>query len=257
VQRKSPRDMTAYDMLQRGYWHFYQGQFEVAVRCFTDAIERDPGFAHAYAMLALVMYLSGQVRRTEAWTEELERAYGLALKASVLDPDDAKAHLVLGQTSLWLGRHAEADEALSRAATLNPSLGLASSARSYLSLMKGEFESAIRNLNVAVRYRQSDPGLGLCLPSQALANYLMGNYVDALETARKALVLRPTFWIGQQVLVATLGRTGRADEAAGVLDDMRARVYESDPYTFAARVPYTDARWTQNVSDGLAEAGWR
>jgi DNA-binding SARP family transcriptional activator/TolB-like protein/Tfp pilus assembly protein PilF len=257
VQRKSPRDMTAYDMLQRGYWHFYRGQFDEAIRCFMDAIERDSGFAHAYAMLALVIYFSGQVRRTDAWARELERAYGLALKASVLDPDDAKAHLVLGQTSAWLGRHAEADEALSRAATLNPSLGLASSARSYLSLMQGEFECAIRNLNVAVRYRQSDPGLGLCLPSQALASYLMGNYVDALETARKALVLRPTFWIGQQVLVATLGRTGRARDAADVLDDMRRRAYESDPYTFAARVPYTDAKWTQNVSDGLAEAGWR
>ena len=175
----------------------------------------------------------------------------------MLDPDDAKAHVVLGQASLWLGRHDEADEALSRAVTLNPSLGLASSARSYLSLMKGEFETAIRNLNIAVRYRQSDPGLGLCLPSQALARYLMEDYTDALEVARKALALRPTFWIGQQVLVATLGRTGRADEAAGVLNDMRRRAYESDPYTFAGRIPYTDARWTRQVSEGLAEAGWR
>jgi DNA-binding SARP family transcriptional activator/TolB-like protein len=257
VQRKPPRDMTAYDILQRGYWSFYQGQFDAAARGFGEAIERDPAFAHAYAMLALVLYFSGQVRRTEAWPSRLEQAYGLALKASLLDPDDAKAHLVLGQTSSWLGRHAEAEEALSRAATLNPSLALASSAKSYLSLMRGEFEGAIRNLSVAVRYRQSDPGLGLCLPSQALANYLMGNYAEALEVARRALALRPEFWIGQQVLAATLGRTGRAGEAAAVLQAMRRQAYESDPAAFAARVPYTDARWTRDVSEGLAQAGWR
>jgi DNA-binding SARP family transcriptional activator/TolB-like protein len=257
VQRKPPRDMTAYDILQRGYWNFYQGQFDAAVRCFTEAIERDPGFAHAYAMLALVHYFGGQVRRTAAWPDQLEQAYGLALKASLLDPDDAKAHLVLGQTSSWLGRYAEADEALSRAATLNPSLALASSAKSYLSLMQGEFEGAIRNLNVAARYRESDPGLGLCLPSQALASYLLGHYEDALQVARRALALRPDFWIGQQVLVATLGRTGRAGEAAAVLQAMRRQVYESDPEAFAGRVPYTDARWTRDVSEGLAQAGWR
>ena len=257
VQRKPPRDMTAYDILQRGYWNFYQGQFDAALRCFNESIERDSGFAHAYAMLALVLYFSGQVQRSAAWPEQLEQAHGLALKASLLDPEDAKAHLVLGQTSSWLGRYAEADEALSRATALNPSLSLATSAKSYLSLMQGEFESAIRNLNVAVRYRQSDPSLGLCLPSQALASYLMGNYADALEVARRALALRPQFWIGQQVLAATLGRMGRAGEAAGVLQAVRGQVYESDPAAFAARVPYTDARWTRDVSEGLAQAGWR
>lgn len=257
VQRKPPRDMTAYDILQRGYWNFYQGQFDAARRCFSEAIERDSGFAHAYAMLALVLYFSGQVRRTEAWPDQLEQAYGMALKASLLDPDDAKAHVVLGQTSSWLGRYAEADEALSRAATLNPSLALATSAKSYLSLMQGEFEGAIRNLNVAVRYRTSDPALGLCLPSQALANYLMGNYADALEIARRALALRPDFWCGQHVLAAALGRMGRAGEAADVLQAMRRQAFESNPAAFAARVPYTDAKWTHEVSEGLAQAGWR
>lgn len=257
TQRKAPRDLTAYDVLQRGYWNFYQGQFETAVECFSQAIARDPGFAHAYAMLALVLYFSGQVRRTDAWPRQLQRAHGLALEASRLDPDDARAHLVLGQASAWLGRYAEAGEALERAATLNPSLGLASSALSYLALMQGEFEAAIDRLNVAVRYRPNDRSLGLCLPSQAIASYFIGDYANALQVARKALALRPDFWIGQQVIVATLGRMGRAHEAAGVLEDMRRQVYESDPYAFAARVPYAENRWTRSMSEGLAGGGWR
>jgi DNA-binding SARP family transcriptional activator len=257
AQRKAPRDLSAYDFLQRGYWNFYQGQFEAAGQCFSDAIARDPGFAHAHAMLALVLYFGGQVRRTGAWPRQLERAHGLALEASRLDPDDARAHLVLGQAAAWLGRYPEASEALERAVTLNPSLGLASSALSYLALMKGEFEAAIDKLNVAVRYRPNDRSLGLCLPSQAIASYFIGDYPNALQVARKALALRPDFWIGQQVLVATLGRMGRADEAADVLDDMRRQVYESDPYAFAARVPYADDRWARDMSEGLAGAGWR
>lgn len=257
AQRRPPRDLDAYDLLQRGYWHFYQGDFENATRRFTEAIARDPAYAHAHAMLALATYSTGQVKRTPDWPQLLRMAYDTAQRASLLDPDDAKAHLALGQTASWLGRYEESAEALSRAATLNPSLGQASSARAFLSLMQGDFEAAIRATDVAVRFRQSDPGLGLCLPGKAMASYFLGDYAGALDVVRRALSLKPGFWFGEQVLAATLGRIGHADEAAPVLRNIRGQAFESDALAFAARVPYADARWAQQVSEGLAEAGWR
>jgi len=257
AQRRPPRDLSAYDLLQRGYWHYYQGDFEIATRRFTEAIERDPEFAHAHAMLALATYSTGQVKRTPDWPQLLRMAYDTAHRASLLDPDDAKAHLALGQTASWLGRYEESGDALSRAATLNPSLGLASSARAFLCLMRGEFEAAIRAIDVGVRFRQSDPGLGLCLPGKAMASYFLGDYAAALDVVRRALALRPGFWFGEQVLAATLGRLGHADEAVPVLRSIRGQAFEPDAMSFAARVPYADARWTRQVSEGLAEAGWR
>jgi DNA-binding SARP family transcriptional activator/TolB-like protein/Flp pilus assembly protein TadD len=255
--RRPPRDLTAYDLVQRGYWNFYQGRFDEAATCFAGAAQRDSRLAHAYAMQALVTYFRGQVERGDQWPAQLEEARALALKAIGLDPEDAKAHLVLGQVGSWLGRYDEAGEALARAVALNPSLGLASSALSYLALMTGDFEGAIRKLDAAIRFRPNDSSLGLCLPAQALAHYQLDDCPSALKVARKALAYRPWFWLGQQALAASLGRLGRVGEATEVLGHIRQATGETDAYRFAARVPYANARWAHRVCEGLANAGWR
>ena len=100
----------------------------------------------------------------------LREAEACARRALEIDPSEAKACNVLGQALDWQARHDEANDFLERAVTLNPSFALASTARSYHAVMTGEFDEAKVYIRTAMRLRVGDAGMGLCLPSKALAD---------------------------------------------------------------------------------------
>ncbi len=65
--------------------------------------------------------------------------------------------------------------------------------------MTGAFDAAKTFLQTAMRLRVGDAGMGLCLPSKALADLHLGNSEEALQTAHWAVRLQPRFWLGRQV----------------------------------------------------------
>ncbi len=161
---------AAYQHLVLGYSQFYAGLWAEALASFRSAIKEDATYAHAHAMMAVTTYLSAQVQRGTGWVTALREAEACARRALEIDPSEAKACNVLGQALDWQARHDEANDFLERAVTLNPSFALASTARSYHAVMTGEFDEAKVYIRTAMRLRVGDAGMGLCLPSKALAD---------------------------------------------------------------------------------------
>jgi len=118
---------------------------------------------------------------------------------------------------IWQGRNDDALAALERSIELNPSLGLASAARSFQSLASGAFERAKDLLRIAMRLRIGDRLLGACLPAKVLADLHLGNDGDALDTAHWAARLQPRFWLAGQALAASLARNDQREAADEVL----------------------------------------
>jgi Tfp pilus assembly protein PilF len=95
------RSFTAYDLVQRGNWHLHKftpADVAEAQHLFAAAIEADPKYAPAYASMAFSRYMSSQFGAEFETT--LRSAFEFARKAVALDEKDARAHMVLAQTSL-------------------------------------------------------------------------------------------------------------------------------------------------------------
>jgi adenylate cyclase len=247
---------AAYHHLVLGYRSYYAGAYADAVAAFHRAIGEDATYAHAHAMLAVTVYLSAQVHRDERWTTALRSAEQSARRALEIDPAEPKGCNIMGQILDWQGRHDEAPVFLERAVALNPSFALSSTARSYHAVMTGAFEAAKTFLRTAMRLRVGDAGLGLCLPSKALADLHLGNGADALATAHWAMRLRPRFWLSRQVLAACLSASGDLAAAAEVAVALRRDYPGLSAEEFAGWFPYADAANAEPVREALQRAGW-
>jgi adenylate cyclase len=251
------RSFTGYDLVQRGNWHLYkftpEGMAE-AERLFAAAIEADPDYAPAYTSMAYRKYISAQFG--PEFGRALEISFEFARKAVALDERDARAHMILAQTSLWLRRHDHAIAEARGAIALNPSLAQAYSVLGYALDCVGEFEAALKTVAHSFRLRPHDRTVGRCIPAMSVAHYQLGTYHAAEETSRRAVNLMPTYWLGHQILAACLGQLGGKEEAAQCVAEIRRREPDISRRAFSERLPFRDAVYAHRIEEGLAKAGW-
>ena len=153
--RPRPVDREAYEAYLKGrfYWDRQQG-ITKAIAYFQHAIERDPGYAPAYAGLA-DSYVTLTIASSLPSKEYFPKAKEAAVRALAIDNTLAEAHASLGNTLRfyewdWPG----AEREFKRAIELNPSYAPAHRFYSvYLSGM-GRHQEAIAE---AKRSQQLDP----------------------------------------------------------------------------------------------------
>jgi adenylate cyclase len=260
-ERRASRtaNLAAYDLVQRGNWHhnkFTPADAVEAQRLFAAAIETDPEYAPAYAAMAYTKYWSAQMRWTGDYDGTLKAAHDLAKKAIELDPKDARAHMYLGQVSLWLRRHDDAVRETKRAIEINPSLAQAYSVLGYALNCVGEFEEALATVNHSLRLRPNDRTLARCIPALSVAHYQLGAYQPAEEIARRAVTMNPIYWMGHQMLAASLGQLGRIEAAGEEVAEIRRRDPEITRPAYSGRLPFRDPAHSARIEEGLIKAGW-
>jgi TolB-like protein/Flp pilus assembly protein TadD len=175
---------------------------------FEEAIEKDPGYASAYAGLADSYNLLGAYGLPV--NETLPKAKTAATKALELDKDLAEAHASLGMLRRldwdWLG----AEEELKRAIQLNP--GYASARHWYATLLSSaeRHEEAIAEIRKA---HELDP-LSLIINADMASVFHYARQHDlAIEQSRKTLDLDPNYWIAYRALGDAYLQKGRYEEA--------------------------------------------
>lgn len=115
--------IAAYDELLRGLESYGRRTPEdnrIARDHFEQAIALDPGFARAYAGLAVAWSRLA----IDGWTDEpeaaLAKAAAFAEQAASIDPSVPQIHFVRGQVALFQGEHERAAAAATQAIELNP-----------------------------------------------------------------------------------------------------------------------------------------
>jgi len=170
-------DAEAYDLYLRGRHYFYQYSrkgMRFALEMFTHAIERDPGFALAYAGIAdSHAYLWQNVDRSEANRLRADEASRRALE---LDPELAQAHVSRGATLSLAGEHDWAET---------------------------EFETALR----------LDSRLFEALYFYARDNFTRGKLERALELYERAAAVQPEDYQAPLLMAQIDDDLGRAAEA--------------------------------------------
>ena len=194
-----------------------------AIEDFRRAIEKDPGFAPAYAGLAdSHSYLRSAYAAPK---DVMPQAKEAARKALELDDTLAEAHVSMGMTKFfydfdWPG----AEKEFQRAIELNPNLADAHDA--YATYLAGMNRAAEAVAEIE-RAKRLDPLSLIILADAAWVFYCVRQYDRAIEESRKAIELDPNFWPGHTFLGLAYEKTGRFPEAVAELE--KARRLDDNP----------------------------
>jgi adenylate cyclase len=223
---KRPDNLDAWDLYQRGMSHLYEytkDDLQRAQQYFAQAIARDPQLGPAHSGLAETYYYEGVYGFADSISDNREKALAPALRAVVLDAEDAGAHCTLGRAYYMRRAYDAAFRELKTALELNPSLALAHYGLGATLVFSGCAEEGIPHLTAAIRLSPHDPNMGSFLVRLADAAYFLKRYEEAAEWARRALQ-QPNFqWSRYTVLIAALAQLGRLDEARNCIEELQVK----------------------------------
>jgi serine/threonine-protein kinase len=223
VRLATPRRGTAnvdafQSYLQGLYWYqrYTPESLTKAKESFERALEHDPGYAHAYAGLAVFYYGAGAIG-ARRMTEMAPLAKAAADKALTIDPTLSEAHSVLGLVSgsvEYEWKSAESHFQAAMAADPVPPLVRVRYALYFLT-PRGRFDEAIAQYRRAL---ETDPlsmmvhfGLGFAL-------YCGRNYDEAIEHAARAVDLYPDYWLVHFGMGLALSQKGDMRQAIASLE---------------------------------------
>ena len=215
LARRETVNPQAYELLLRGRAIRAKGGGKRAADYFNQAIAADPGYAVAYADLA--MTYSSSVTASELDPKEfMPKAEAAAHRALELDESLAEGHVALAGTKLIAWDWAADEREYKRALELNPNrAGSRVMYSLYLSLM-GRFDEAIAEVK---RARELDP-LSPAV-NQQFGNRLLvaRRYDEAIEAAKRSIELDETRPGGYVLLGDIYATKGQFHEAVAAFEE--------------------------------------
>ena len=200
----------------RFYWNKRTAEaLKKSIDYFNQAIEKDPGFALAYAGLADSYVVPGNLLRPR---EAMPKAKAAAIRALELDETLAEAHTSLGRVlAIYDWDWPSAEKEYKRAIELNPRYATAHQWYGGWLQVMGRHDEALAERKKA---QEMDP-LSLVLNFEwGLGFYYARNYDRAIEQFQATLELDQNFPAAHTLLSAAYEQKGMYDEA---LLDLRTR----------------------------------
>ncbi|HKJ62488.1 MAG TPA: tetratricopeptide repeat protein [Hyphomicrobiales bacterium] len=215
--KRPTENLSAYDYYQRGfYYHLAWGKEnnDRARRSFKKAIELDPDYARAYAMLSFVETNDWQYDFAEDTSDSLAHALNDARKSVAIDPDDYWNIWALGHVRMARGETDEAIAAYQQALALNPNdpgllMGMVE-----LLVSVGQADQAVTQAKTAMRHNPHCPDWYFW--NLGWAQYMAGQPEDAIATLQK--MTNPPNGV-RRTLAAALVEVGRIDEARAMIKE--------------------------------------
>ena len=215
------------------------------------AIELDPTYAAARALLADALYSQAILGWTEFPDRELSRGADEARKAIALASEEPDGYRALGRILLARGEYDQAQNALGRAIEINPSDANALAPWGSVQSFSGNIAGAIDSLQLALKLDPMlEPNYVFDL---AVAYYLARRYEDALRVAERGLARYPDFAMFNVPAAAAAAQLGRKDQAAGYVEALRRRLPGLDLVTLGSR--FKDPANAAFLKEGLTAAG--
>jgi len=189
ARRKPPEDLGAWDLFQRGWWHYLQQNpvhFVEARKHYRSAAERDPTFAPPHAALVLADY--EMVARM--WADDpaalKSEMIESGARAVALDANDSLSHVALGLAYLQASDARRAIGEHKVALSLNPSSALAHWSYGVVLNRVDHFEEGMEHFDAAMRLSPRDPKTWQLLTFKASALYHLRRYEEVVACVQEA-----------------------------------------------------------------------
>ena len=211
--RRGTRDPQAYEYYRRGRYLWAKRTkegHEQAIAHYQRAIERDSGYADAYAGLADAYLTAYQFNVSTIPEREIYSRIKLAAeRALALDPQSADAHTSYAVALWWQHNWPGVERELLRALELNAGQG----PRGWYALLlagMGRVEEAVQQNR---RVSELDPFSLLARTNGAWLRYVARDYDGAIEEARRALEINDAWAPAYACLAIAYAQKGMDDAA--------------------------------------------
>ena len=245
----------AYDLLAKARGCAYRFTAESLGECrdlLGRALQLDPDFARAYALLALAHgaeYMNGW---NGADLDHVRRGVGFANKAREKDENEPRAYQALGTMKLLLKEFDEAERAAERAIELDVNFDGGYVTLGQIHDFTGRHESAVGLFEQAMRL---DPEFHLTLHFLGRAQMALGRYEEAERNFRRRLERVPRSDMTRAYLASLYGTTGRLEEARRIWNEMLEINPKFSLEHLRRVLPYKDPAWFERFENGLRNAG--
>ena len=251
-RRKLPASLDAYECVLNGNalpWDDPEGAAE-ATRLFEKAIEIDPRYGMAYALLASMR--AGKWRHDPGdSTALLDEAYALGKRAVELDDGESTCHSLLAQVCLQRRAYEMALQHMQRAVEINPTNQWNQADMGLVLTYTGKAQEALRWY---ARARQIDPYFD---PPwywrQTGQTYMtLGRYQEALSTLAHIPV---NTYRTAALMAGCYARLGDMERAVRCAADCLAMLPAFSVKGFVSKEPYRDTADAERLADTLRLAG--
>jgi len=224
ARRKPPESLDAWELYQRGMWHFYKltkDDIEAARTLFDQAIVRDPDFALPHAGIAYVCFFEVFQGYDIDHEEALNQGLAAGERAVALDDKDGFAHYAFGRLLQLSGQGERAIAELEKSVALNSSFAHGYYGLAAAFVWQDRATEGIVALDMSMRLSPQDPMLWAMQAMRASCCFSIQKYDEAEEWARKAVNARPDLFQTQINLAIALVGLDRLNEATAAAEAVR------------------------------------
>jgi adenylate cyclase len=252
AKRKPPASLAAYEcVLRADALPLYDPDAGVEARMlYEKAIELDPRYARAYALLAINLNIQWE-RELDAPDSILEQAVALARKSVALDENDSVCQSSLGLVYLNSRAHDLAEHHYRKALELNPNRSALLASMGFLCSYLGKPEEGIVYLKEA---RQLDPFFepSWYWPTLAIAQFIAHEYDEAIAAILHSQ--ETSSWTHALLAACHAYKNDRAEARRHAEEALRLAPHFSIKRTMT-REPFKRDADRQHLVEGLSMAG--
>ena len=249
-------NMTAWDLVRRGTWHFHQVTREHHLKArelFRDSCKLDPELPEAFLWLGRVS--AGVV--AYGWSDnpvaDLHEGTEAALTAVRLDERNPYAHYSLAIVRVISEQFNQSISAAKKAVEISPSFALGHLVLGMALLFAGCASEAIEPLEYGLRLNPYDSQNFVWFNVLALARLFSGRPEAGLEAAARSLQVRSNWRTSLEVLVCCYAALEKWDEARRTAQQMTA--VSNQPGDVLAPLKVHNRAWADRMNRALQRAG--
>jgi TolB-like protein/Tfp pilus assembly protein PilF len=190
---------------------------QCGIELYQQAIDADPGYAPAYACMAIAYAMFTVVGRVDT-TEAFGRAKAFGRRAVELDETLSEAHAALSLSEMFADFNLpEALAEAQRALELNPNSAIACYAYAQTLSVCGRLDEAIEHARVGC---EIDPLMAPINYCYGLLLYYQERWDEAEAQLRNTLEINPDFFMARSLRAIVLARSGRFSEATAQINEL-------------------------------------
>lgn len=217
LRDKAPPDSPAIrQIVNRAIVCFFQQTHESVTKAISlaeQALAIDPASVRGRRTYSAAISASVTLGALPRSRENLDRALALAQEVVLVAPYDEIARCELAWALSNAGHHAESADQLRHAISLNPSSPNARADLAEQLAIMGEADEALKEVQQAFALSGYDPLEIWRHSTTAMAQFIMGNYPEALEISRQLARAEPAFTRGVVYWAASAAALGLEEEA--------------------------------------------
>jgi len=218
-----PNTLSAWDCYLRAvaaYHRMTENDVNAAISILEQAIDLEPEFANAYALLALCHTQIAQHGWVHPVRETYEKSRRIAEEAVRVGPSSPEAHQALAFVLIVIGEAERALTVARRAIDLNPNYAEAQTVLGLALVFCGDLEGGLAACHRAQRSNPRDNRGSWLYDAMGHAYFMLGDYERAIEISKKGLSQEPSLYGALVTLACSYAQLGRKEEAKRYVNEL-------------------------------------